>query len=208
MIEDKAKFIRVELDDPTCCKALSRNGPCNIQATPGSAYCRLHGGSEGVIERKAVRNYRLNVYQRRVNDFADNDQVKSLREEVGILRMLLEETINKCTNETELLIYSNKISDLVMKVEKVVASCHKLELATGNLLDKNTIMMLGDIIINIIGEVVPAAQMESVSERIMSSIINVNQVASEPTPSVSPGNGITNLGRLESGSYHDAEPVG
>lgn len=170
-VEEASVYKRVEPDDPTCCQGLNKFGPCNLQAIEGQKYCRMHFGiGHKLAEEKASRNYLLNRYQHRVNNFADNDQIKSLREEIGILRMLLEQTINKCQNDTELLLYSNKISDLVVKIEKLVASCHKLELATGSLLDRSTVLMLGDVIIQIIGEVCPPDKIQSVSERIMHSI--------------------------------------
>src|SRR2546421_361414 len=76
-------------------------------------------------------------WQTRLDEFADNDKIKSLREEIGVLRILLEETMSRCHDTNELLLYSNKISELVIKIEKVVASCHRLENATGMLLDKS-----------------------------------------------------------------------
>lgn len=170
-IENTSSFIRVEPDDPTCCQGLNKFGPCNLQAVAGQRFCRLHFGiGHKIAEQKNVRNYRLNKYQHRINEFADNDSLKNLHEEIGILRMLLEETINKCQSDTELLLYSTKISDLVVKIEKLVASCHKLELATGQLVDKSTMMFLGDVIIQIIGEVCPPDKIQDVSERIMLSI--------------------------------------
>lgn len=180
-IEDAKSFVRVEPDDPNCCQGLNSNGPCNLLAVPGQKFCKLHFGiGNKVLEQKAVRNYRLNKYQHRVNEFADNDLLKNLHEEIGILRMLLEETVNKCQSDTELLLYSNKISDLVVKIEKLVASCHKLELATGQLVNKNNVMFLGDVIIQIIGEVCPPDKMLDVSERIMRTITEMNNAESTP----------------------------
>lgn len=189
-VEEASVYKRVEFDDPTCCQGLGPQGPCNIQAVPGQKFCRMHFGiGNKIAEQKATRNYLLNRYQHRVNDFADNDQIKSLREEIGILRMLLEQTINKCQNDTELLLYSNKIADLVVKIEKLVASCHKLELATGQLIDKATMMFLGDVIIQIIGEVCPSDKMPSIAERIMLSLSQANELShAELTPHASEGN--------------------
>jgi hypothetical protein len=180
-IEEANIYERVEADDPRCCQGLGPQGPCNIKAVEGQRFCRMHFGiGNKHAEKQAARNYRLHAYQHRVNEFADNDQVKSLREEIGVLRMLLEETINKCKNDTELLLYSNKIADLVIKIEKLVASCHKLEQSTGMLLDRGTVMMLGDVIIQIIGEVCPPDKIQGVSERIIQSITDINSLQPEP----------------------------
>lgn len=179
-VEEASVYERCEPDDPRCCQGVNKNGACNIVAVPGQKFCRMHFGiGNKQAEKTAMKNYQLGVYQNRVNQLADNDAVKSLREEIGILRMLMEKTLIQCRSESELLLYSSKISDLAMKIEKVVASCHKLEMSTGMLLDKSTVMMLGDVIIQIIGEVCPADKIQGVSERILKSIVEVN--SSEPT---------------------------
>lgn len=173
-IEEHGVWERVPLDDPNCCKAVTNRGPCNIKAIEGRNYCRVHFGFGAKNEEnQKARNFRLNIYQRRVNDFADNDQVKSLREEIGILRMLLEEVVNKCNNATDLIIASNKIADLAIRIEKLVVSCHKLEQSTGSLLDKTTVLILADTFIQIAGEVIPPDKIDYVSERLMKTIESV-----------------------------------
>lgn len=176
-VEEASVYERCEPDDPNCCQGLNKHGQCNLKAVPGQKYCRIHFGfGQKKSELEATRNYRLNRYQNRVNEFADNAQVKSLREEIGVLRMLLEETVNKCQNDTDLMIYSTKISDLVVKIQKLVESCHKLEQSTGMLLDKSTVMYLGDVIINIVGEVVPPDRIQEVATRIVDSIVNIHSL--------------------------------
>jgi hypothetical protein len=180
-IEDAQSFIRVEPDDPTCCQGLNAHGPCNIQAVPGQKFCKLHFGiGNKIAEQREARNYRINKWQHRINELADNDSLKSLHEEIGVLRLLLEETMNKCHTDTDLMLYSSKISDLVVKIEKLVASCHKLELATGQLVNKANMMFMGDVIIQIIGEVCPPDKIAGVSERIIRTITEMNHA--EPTP--------------------------
>lgn len=174
-IEDAQSFVRVEPDDPTCCQGLNAHGPCNIQAVPGQKFCKLHFGiGNKIAEQKDARNYRINKWQHRINELADSDSLKSLHEEIGIMRLLAEETLNKCLTATDLLLYSTKISDLMMKTEKLVASCHKLELATGQLVNKANMMFMGDVIIQIIGEYCPADKIPMVSERIMRTITEMN----------------------------------
>ena len=186
-IEDATSFKRVEADDPTCCQGLNAHGPCNLQAVPGQRFCKLHFGiGNKVTEQKAARNYRINKWQHRINELADNDSMKNLHEEIGVLRLLLEETMNKCQSDTELLLYSTKISDLVTKIEKVVVSCHKLELATGQLVNKANMMFMGDVIIQIIGEVCPPDKIGDVSERIMRTITEMNHA--EPATYAIQGN--------------------
>lgn len=148
------KFEYVEPDDPSRCQAVHRQGQCRYKSVEGSQYCPMHGGHKGVQSAKVgiVRQYQLAKWQSSVDSFADEDQVKSLRGEIGILRLMLQETIAKCKDSGQLLLHAGRISDMVMKVEKVVNSCHRLESNMGVLLDKGKILTLAAVIVEIISK--------------------------------------------------------
>lgn len=112
----------------------------------------MHGGNRaGVVKKKEnIRLYNLAKFQTRVDNFAQNPKVKGLREDIGILRMVLESTLNKCNDEHDLIMFSPKISELVMKIEKVVTSAHRLENNMGELLDKMAALQLGEEIVQLI----------------------------------------------------------
>ncbi len=146
-------MVRVPEDAPNRCQSNYSGGQCVYEVIPGTQYCRMHGSVVAKnIEQTKIRNYRMQLWQGRVNEKADNEGVKSLREEIGILRLILEETMNRCKDDQDLLIYSSKIADLVVKIERIVCSCHKLETSLGQTLDKTTIMNMSTRIINIIAE--------------------------------------------------------
>lgn len=175
MIESLSEYRRVAEDDPMRCQFVNTQGQCRMIRI-NETYCKTHAANGNKSElRNAVRNFRLTQFQARVEEFADNDKVKSLREEIGILRMMLEEIINKCQNATELIISSGRIGDLVMKVEKLVTSCHRLEAATGMLIDKTAAIHLGDVIINIIGRnIQDETIIQTISTEIMDAIVTSN----------------------------------
>jgi len=152
-MDDPEKYQRVEHGDPRQCQSIIAGGQrqCNFRAAEGQNYCTLHGGHDTNTERVKIKNYRLQQWKQRVDEFADHGQVKSLREEIGILRMILEETMTRCQNATELLLQTNNINSLVLNVERLVKSCHQLEERTGFLLDKTAIFNLCDQIVEIIG---------------------------------------------------------
>ena len=157
--------------DPRRCQTVTAYGQCLMIAVEGQQYCHVHARAlNHAVEKEAVKNYRLQRWQQRVSEFAENDQVKSLREEIGITRMLLEEMFGFCTNSTELLLYSGRIADLVMKIEKLVVSCHRLEERTGLLLDKQAVVHLASSIVAIIGHEISDAD---VLERIAGEIAGV-----------------------------------
>jgi len=142
-------------DDPNRCQAVNSQGQCNNKAVPGGENCMAHGGNKQVnkVEADSIRNYRLIKWQAKLSSKVNSPGIKSLRDEIGILRMVLEERLNQCEDASGLMIMSHTISDLVVKIEKLVSSCHKLEGSMGNLLDKQSILQFAAEIITIITEV-------------------------------------------------------
>ena len=139
--------------DPERCQAVNKDQQCPYKRVQDSDYCLRHGGRHAseIANKEGVRNYQLAVWRDRVNKFSDNPNIKSLREEIGILRLLIENILNRCKDSHDLMLFSDRISDLIIRVEKVVASCHKLEERTGMLLDKQTIIIVADSLVKIIG---------------------------------------------------------
>lgn len=145
---------KVQGGHPLQCQATIKSGQCYNKRLSESEYCEMHGGNKAAQanEKKRIRLYKLNKFQTRVDEFAVNPKVKSLREEIGILRMTLEMLINRCNDESDLIMFMPKISDTIMKIEKLVASAHKLESQMGQLLDKMAAVQLSDSIVKIISE--------------------------------------------------------
>jgi len=97
-----------------------------------------------------MRMYRLAKWQSRINEFADHDKIKTLREEVALLRMILESKVNAATDTTDLLIMSGPVTEMVMKVQKLVESCDKLETKSGSLLDRQKVQNLASGLMNVV----------------------------------------------------------
>jgi hypothetical protein len=121
----------------------------------------MHGGvmEARAIETKSANMYRLAKFGSRVSELASNTQVKGLREEIGILRMMLEERLNMCKDSEEMLLYAGPISELVIKIEKVVGTCHRLEESMGQLLDKQQIIQFAEGVIKSISEEITDPQL-------------------------------------------------
>lgn len=138
------------------CEANIRTGQCPHIKEHKTKYCHMHGANKGLIvqQEETKRNYRLRTYQKRMSEFADNDQIKSLREEIGILRIVMEEILNKCTDSTDILMMSQRIGDTAMKIEKLVVSCDKLEGRMGLLLSKRAVVQLAGTYVQIINNYV------------------------------------------------------
>lgn len=134
------------------CTHVSAQGPCQHKVVDGTDRCPIHGGNKILQkqERTNKRNYQLAKWRNKVERFSDSEHLKSLTEEIGILRLLMEETLEGCKSELELLAQAPVISDLALKIEKLVSSCHKLDKSLGNFLDKGDLIHLGGKIAEII----------------------------------------------------------
>ncbi len=140
-------------------------GQCNNAQVKGSQFCLLHDGWHANVARKeeGLRNYRLTKFKARVDEFADNGAVKSLREEIGIVRLQLETIINQCSDETDLLMHSDRISKLVNQIQ---------------LLDKTQLFIICESIVQIIGaHVTDPDALEIISTSIIDTMTKVTVIS-------------------------------
>ena len=150
-------------EHPSRCQAVNAQGQCNnlgVKLAEGEfgPYCLAHGGNmaQAAKKRESLRNYQLTIarWRLKLDDKADARGIKSLRDEVAILRICLEERLNKCHDEMDLILQSQAISAMVMNIERVVSSCHKLEGSMGHLLDKQAVLQFAQVVIAIVTKVV------------------------------------------------------
>jgi hypothetical protein len=178
--EYSESFPRVEDEaDPDRCQGIIKSkGQCLNKSLPHSDYCPAHGGNKGeeAHEKKQANNYRLQKWKWKVRlgELSESDVIKSLREEIGILRVLMEERLVRIEDPSDLILQSGPISDLVMKIDKVVNSCHKLEGSMGQLLDKSKVIQLANEFIEIISSELPdnPETVEKIADRVLLSIAN------------------------------------
>ena len=163
---------KVEYDDPRRCQASTTTGQCPNKAMDECDFCKIHGHQQKrSIEKKKANLYRLHQWRSRINDFEGNEKAKSLTEEIGILRILLEEHINRCTSSADLLIASQQISELVIKIEKLVTSCNKLDITLGRHMDATQLMGFATKVITIISENIDdEATLQKISDSILSAL--------------------------------------
>lgn len=168
--------------DPDRCQGVNggNQGQCWFKVSPESKFCPRHGGRHAAAAEKKekVRNYHLGKWRERVNQFADNPEIKSLREEIGIVRMLIEAVIEKCNDTTDLLMVSGKLQALIFQAQKLVSECHRLEERTGVLLDKQTILIVCDSLVRVIGTYVEDSDaLESISRQMVEIVAKVGGLA-------------------------------
>lgn len=150
----EAKLHKTYPEDPDRCQGICTNGQCANKAAELSKFCLMHGGNKAAEaqDKKLLRNYRLTKFQARLDEKVEADSLKSLRDEIGILRILMEETINRCENQVDIVLAAGSIGDLAIKIEKLVSSCSKLDKQLGQYLDKSQLTQIMMEIVAIIGE--------------------------------------------------------
>jgi hypothetical protein len=158
-------------EHPNRCQGMGKGNQCCFFAVEGGTNCLMHGGGKQLasIRAKNLKNYQLTMFRARLERHSGSTEIKSLRDEIGILRMIMEERLNRCKDETDLILQSGPIADLVVKIDKLVSSCHRLEGSMGELLDKTSILQFANVIISIIGDEVGdyPEVMNKVADRIL-----------------------------------------
>ena len=168
-------------DDPERCQAVNSQGQCRNKGVALAdesigTYCIAHGGNgqQASVLKAAVSNYRLERWQSRLAEKAEAEGLKSLRDEIGILRIVLEERLAKCDDAHDLILQSGPISDMVMKIERVVTSCHKLEGSMGQLLDKQAILQFAQMVIGILGvHITDESLLNTIADEIVGKINDI-----------------------------------
>lgn len=142
-------------DHPNRCQALTSHsensgGQCLYLTEEGKDYCIIHGGTSRVNE--ALNLYRVRKFEKRLKDFTAANGARGIDEELAILRMVLEEVLNKCDSEMELLLYSTKISELVMDIKSLVLAADRLASKRGMLIGRAEGMVIAGQVVAIISK--------------------------------------------------------
>lgn len=98
--------------------------------------------------------YNLQQWRSKMDALQNSPKSKSLSEEVSILRMTFEATVDKCKDAEDLFMMSSTIGDLALKIEKVVKSCHTLEQSSGQLMDKSKAIAFAGEVVEIVNRTV------------------------------------------------------
>jgi len=91
-------------------------------------------------------------YQQRMAELCTHDDIKSLRDEVAIAKMLLGERLNLIKEDGDLVSASGAINTLLLTIEKLVSRSHILEQNLGQLFHRSTILRMMQAFVAIVDE--------------------------------------------------------
>ena len=109
--------------------------------------CEKHMTQMQVAKR--LSNYNFKFQAERLRELAENPALKSLREEIGVLRLLTETVMNRCQTAEDLLVNQGRIGDLISRIERLVNTCDRIEKSANMTLDKNVVINIAQQLIDI-----------------------------------------------------------
>lgn len=176
---DENKWQKVPDDSIIRCQAvIPSRGQCNNMQMEGSDYCPAHGGNRGnaALKLQKKRMYDVERFQAKLNQMEDHEGIKSLKSEIAILRMVLEQRLQQCHDTTDLMLHSQSISSLVAHIEKLVTSTQRLDMQLSNMLDATqAVHWMGEIVDIISHHVTDEAVLSEISGEILESFDRIQK---------------------------------
>ena len=172
--------------DPRRCKASVGSGQCMTVAEEGSDYCRVHAGSYRPPE-KGMRQYLLAKAQDRARlaAFAEHDDIKSLRDEIALTRMMIEGLWNSAQSDTERLAVYGRVNNHIVTLERLVKTCNQIEERLGSLLAKPTLLRLGQQICQLlVDRLAGLPNYEQIVDTLIRDVITTIQLARNDAASI------------------------
>lgn len=135
------------------CERVVGDRQCESAKMEGSKYCPYHTASARTTGQK-LRAYMLTNHL--LGETADRhcaaEELKSLREEIAILRGMCERRLNLLQNDAELIATMPAIQSAFVVIEKLVTSCHNMEVKLGKLIGKAALLTLAQKMVVVISE--------------------------------------------------------
>jgi len=99
------------------------------------------------------------------------EELKSLREEIALCRSLIERRLNMVENNADFLAAYGAVNSAFLTLEKLITSCHKLEVSLDSLLSRTAILAIAKEVVGILmTELVEVDGYEAIVDRIGAKI--------------------------------------
>jgi hypothetical protein len=138
----------MQANDPNRCQAITQTGQCSRQAVEGCDKCEVHGGRP----MEALKAYLVTC--KYLGDSPNRhlavNELKSLREEIALSRSMIETRLNMVNSEAEFISTMPVFQTFMQTIEKLVVSCHNMEVKLDQVLNKSAMIRLAQDIIKVI----------------------------------------------------------
>jgi len=131
------------------CSHSGKRGQCTHSAVEGSEFCSKHSREED-----RIKGYRLSDpgLRERMAHFSDDESLQTVRQEIVLLRTLIEDRLAQCDSKAERQAAFTVVTPHIAQVNKLVENLTRLEKANHILLSKDAAGKLGDEIVTILIE--------------------------------------------------------
>ena len=129
------------------CQHTGVRGSCNLIAIDGSVYCEKHSN-----EADRLKGYRLQdpELRKRFDELSRDASLETVKQEVLLLRVLIEDRLNFCKNAAERASALQNLTSSLATIDKLLNSLERLQRAASITLDKPTLSRLSEKIITIL----------------------------------------------------------
>jgi len=129
---------------------------CHHEALNGSDYCARHGGNKAVIaQQKAdIYNFQKTDFLHRAGELAYHPSRFSLTVELGILRSILDNYLEKMTDAKQVEKYTGVVNKQIELIDKIITKAMSLETKLQALLSKEEVAEILQQVVNCIEEYV------------------------------------------------------
>jgi hypothetical protein len=128
------------------CEHSGPHGQCHNSRVDGSAFCDRHSN-----EAERIKGYRLSSPELRERyEHHASATLASVRQEIILLRAMIEDRLSLATNEAERLVAFKAVRPALVDVVKCVDTLTKLEQQTSVVLGKEALAALSGKIISIL----------------------------------------------------------
>ena len=104
--------------------------------------------------------------------FAESEDIKSLRDEIGLARMMVERHWNMIKTENDYISRAPSINTLLLTIERLIKSSHAIEQSLESLLSRTSVIAFAQLLVQIVMdelEVIP--NHEPVADRILKRVM-------------------------------------
>jgi len=100
-----------------------------MKAVEGGTRCKCHGGGSQlqVAKKKQLTAYAKNRWNAEIRNNAEDSEIKSLRQELGIARIMLNQLTNRCKDSHDLLMMSGPIDNMLKTINLIQKTSHSIE---------------------------------------------------------------------------------
>lgn len=143
-----------DLDDPNRCTHDPKDGSgqCMMKAVEGGDRCKVHGGGRQlqIMKKKQLRAYAKNKWAASIRENANDSEIKSLREELGIARIMLDQLLNRCKDSHDLLMMSTPIDNMLKTINLIQKTSHTIEKDLDNMVGPEKLAQFSEMLFEII----------------------------------------------------------